>query len=170
MCCVCNFRNMIKVISFLFLIFVFNFVLAQDFPKSIDEVIHWDFKVLRGDSSNQINIVMEVTQEKGWMIFSQHQPEGAVMFPTTFNFIQSENFNCVGPVKESKSKITEGNFPDRHFEGRKVYFVQVVEVKTEVPFQIQMDYNYMAFKEACFPPNFASKVFLIDAKNYFSTK
>ena len=68
----------------------------------IQDPVDWSFSV-EHLSDQTMNLIIEADIEEGWNVYSQYvDPDGPV--PTTFSFLQSEEFELVGSVEESNSK------------------------------------------------------------------
>lgn len=131
-----------------------SLLLDDDMPKSVDEVIKWNFKfVPTGDCEGKI--VMTVKQLDHWHIYSQTLPEGAVAFPTTFGFKKSDNYELIGAVSEfgASNKDNQG-IPERAFYGDQAKFEQKIRIKSKNQFNIDFTYDFMACKTSCFMPEY----------------
>jgi thiol:disulfide interchange protein DsbD len=150
-----TYTNMLIRLSFL-LTFALTtlFSSAQDeMPSSIDEVINWKFSVTYEGCEAVIN--MTVLQKNGWHVYAQKQPEGAVSYPTSFTFEPSDAYDLIGNTKEYGTEThTNGGIPEKMFPGDKAKFKQRIKINSKQDFKIKISYEFMACKEACFPPDF----------------
>ena len=124
---------------------------GQDMPNSVDEVINWSFSI-EYTSCDEARIIATVDQKDGWHVYAQKQPEGAISFPTEFNFVKTSDYELVGRVKEYGVETHHGQFPEKLFPGKKAIFKQKIKIKSKKDFKIHLDYAFIACKEACFPP------------------
>ena len=123
---------------------------AQDgMPNSVSEITQWNFSSTYL-GHNTFEITMICKQFDGWGIFSQKQPDGAVSFPTEFNFTSNQTIKLIGKTREYGAETREGRFPVRAFFGSKAVFKQ--KIKITKPGNLTINYVYMPCKEACFPP------------------
>lgn len=146
---------MIKRIIFTLLCLATFTNFSQDeMPKSVDDVITWNFEVEYTDATTA-TIIMRVTQRNGWHIYGQVQPKDAIPLPTAFNYNVNSSFALIGETKEYGSKIYDINgFQEKSFHGDKAKFEQKIKIKSKKDFKIKIDYEYMACKTACLPPEF----------------
>ncbi|UKN01223.1 thioredoxin family protein [Paracrocinitomix mangrovi] len=146
---------------FLAIALIPQFVKAQDdMPDSIDEVITWHFSVTYEGDEAILN--MTVDQKDHWHIYSQVQPDGAVAFPTSFDFEKSDKFELVGSTKEYGAEEHESDgYPEKYFPGEKAKFKQRIKIKSKEDFTIKMEYSFMACKTACFAPQWRDHEFKI---------
>ncbi len=138
------------------------FSFAQDeMPNNIDDVISWNFEVAY--SGDEATITMRVAQRNGWHIYAQVQPDGAIPLPTTFNYNVNDNFKLVGKTREYGAELIDNEgFPEKSFHGEKAKFVQKIKILSQKDFKLTLDYEYMACKTACLPPE--GKTTVIDIK------
>lgn len=130
-----------------------NVAAIQDMPNSVDDVIIWNFRVEQNGC--EATLIFEVDQRNGWHVYSQNSPDGAVNHPTTFSFASSSAYELVGKVTESTTKVKDnGGFMERYFDGSKAVFKQKIKIKSAKDFKIKADYEFMACKLSCFPPEF----------------
>lgn len=134
-------------------------------PTNIDDVIKWNFEVKYNDNC-EAEIVMTIDQFDGWHIYSQTQPEGAVSLPTEFIFTPSEDYERIGKTKEFGAQFfNHGGIPEKSFHGAQAKFIQKIKLKTGQPFEIKLEYSYMACKESCFPPEYRIKTIQVEGCN-----
>lgn len=136
---------------------------AQEMPASVDEVITWNFSV-EYDGCEAF-LVFKIDQRDGWHIYAQQQPEGAIAYPTTFNFKESPHYKLIGKPKEfgTESHDNEGT-PEKIFPGNKAKFKQRIELISKKDFDITVEYEFMACKTACFPPDFREHTFKVKGR------
>ncbi len=148
----------IGLVLSLLIAFTFNIKAQGDdtMPASVDEVIDWNFKVEYGEC-DEARIIITVNQKDGWHIYAQKQPEGGISFPTEFIFTPSDDYKLIGKAKEYGTKLHEGQFPERIFDGKKAIFKQKIKIKSKKDFKIKLEYGFMACLEACFAPEFRNK-------------
>jgi len=144
------------VLSLLFA-FAFNTQAQHDeMPASVDEVINWNFKVEYGEC-DEARIIITVNQKDHWHIYAQKQPAGGISFPTELIFAPSDDYKLVGSTKEYGTTLHEGQFPEKVFDGTKAIFKQKIKIKSKKDFKINLEYGFMACKEACFAPEFRNE-------------
>ncbi len=138
---------MLKKIALLFTGLITLTALGQD----IDQLIVWNFSTsYEGDEAT---ITVTVNQKDGWHIYSQIQPDAAIPIPTSFTFVESEDYSLIGETKEYGSEFHDNEgFPERGFYGKEAKFTQKIKVKSKTDFQLKIQYEFMACKEACLPP------------------
>lgn len=142
-----------------------TFILAQDepMPASVDEVITWNFSIEYDGC--EAYLVFKVDQKDGWHVYSQTQPDGAIAYPTTFIFPESSDFKLIGKTKEYGSEEhTDTEFPEKYFPGSSAKFKQKIEIISKKDFEIKVEYEFMACKKACFPPDFRDHTFKIKGR------
>lgn len=144
---------MLKKISLFLLALTAFFNFAQDeMPRNIDDVITWSFEVTYPTNDEAV-ITMNVTQKNGWHIYSQVQPDGAIPLPTTFVYESSDKYSLLGKTKEAGAELVDNDgFPERSFHGNKAKFWQRIKINSKEDFTLKLDYEYMACKTACLPP------------------
>lgn len=143
-----------KIILGLTLLLSFTIsAVAQDEMPSLDDVINWNFKVEYGEC-DEARIIITVDQKDHWHIYAQKQPAGGISFPTELKFAPSNSYKLIGKAKEYGTKLNEGQFPEKVFDGKKAIFKQKIKILTKKDFKIDLEYGFMACKEACFPPTF----------------
>ncbi|WP_245593067.1 protein-disulfide reductase DsbD family protein [Crocinitomix catalasitica] len=122
-------------------------------PNNIDDVITWSFDVTY--EKDVVIITMNVAQKNGWHIYSQVQPDGAIPLPTLFNYNTNGGAKLLGKTKEYGAELVDNEgFPERSFHGDHAKFEQKFKITSEKDFKIKIDYEYMACKTACLPPEF----------------
>ena len=130
----------------------------EEMPGSVDEVIQWKFSITYEGDEAVLN--MTAHQKDHWHVYAQEQPEGAVAFPTEFNFKPNDSYELIGKVKEyGAEEHTNDGFPEKYFPGDKAKFKQRIKIKSEKDFKIELEYGFMACKTACFPPEFRNFTF-----------
>src|SRR5215204_3345447 len=98
---------------------------------SAQNPVTWTFTSKKLTSGNY-EIHMTATIEKGWHLYSQTQPEDAVINPTLFTITGNPLIELVGKVKE-EGKIQK--FHDKELDlsanqySEKVKFVQIIKLK-----------------------------------------
>lgn len=146
---------MLKRIALLFLGVLTAYTFAQDeMPSNIDDVISWNFDVkYDNDDCGVATITMNIDQRDGWHIYSQIQPDGAIPLPTTFDYNVNGNFELVGSTKEYGAELVDNDgFPEKSFHGNHAKFTQKIKIKSAKDFKLKINYEYMACKTACLPP------------------
>lgn len=133
--------------------------IQDDMPASVDEVITWNFRVEYGTGC-EATLVFEVEQRDGWHIYSQELPEGAVNFPTTFNFAPSDSYELVGDTWESETELRDNQgIMERFFKTHTAKFRQKIKIKNKNAFTVKANYDFMACKTSCFAPEFREYAF-----------
>lgn len=136
---------------------VFMPIPQDDMPGNIDDMIDWNFEVVY-ESIDMARIEIRVEQKRGWHIYSQVQPNGAIPMPTQFNFEPNYYYDLVGKTEEFGAKLIDNDgFPERSFSGTEARFSQRIRIKTREAFKIKLDYSFMACKTACLPPEFRTE-------------
>lgn len=139
---------------FLFFAIAFPALLSaqDDMPASVDEVIKWNFDV--SYECDIATVTITVDQKDGWHVYAQKQPDGAISFPTTFEFVPSAHYQLVGKTTEvgAEEHVTDG-IPEKYFPGKKAVFKQKIKIISQKDFKLELKYSFMACKTACFPPD-----------------
>ncbi len=125
----------------------------DEMPASVDEVITWSFKVEYGKDC-EATLIFEVEQHDGWHIYSQDLPDGAINIPTSFKFSPSSSYELVGKTWESATELRDNQgFQEKYFKTHKATFKQKIKIKNKKDFKIKTEYEFMACKTSCFPPD-----------------
>lgn len=135
---------------------------SDEMPSSVDAVIKWNTRVEQNGCD--ATLIVEVTQLDHWHIYSQDLPDGAMNIPTTFDWGKTAGIKYVGKTQEPASQVIDNDgFPERPLNGDKVIFKQKIKVEDGKAHDIKMNVEFMACKEACFPPTFKDFVFKVKA-------
>lgn len=122
---------------------------------SAQNPISWAF-TSKKLADNSYEIKMVATIEKGWHLYSQKQPDDAVINPTTFTLAANPLLQVVGSVKETgkleKFHDKELNISANQYS-EKVEFVQIVKVKGKVKTSLNGSVEYQTCDDKkCLPP------------------
>lgn len=135
-------------------------VFAQD---SWAEKVKWSFKIVKVDE-NHADIVATAKLVEHWHVYSvNHDPAKADFtgMPTSFKFKSNDNYRAIGKVKEPSAPIKHEDILGLSliFEGTAV-FKQRIEILTDKPFDIEIDYDFQVCDEkgCLFPPTQKAKV------------
>lgn len=132
-----------------------NIFLLGAMVASAQNPISWSFTCKKMDN-NTYEIHMTATIEKGWHLYSQSQPEDAVVNPTAFTLAANPLLEVVGKVKETgkleKFHDKELNISANQYS-EKVDFVQIVKVKGKVKTSFSGSVEYQTCDDKkCLPP------------------
>ena len=147
-------------------IFALLSLITFNFFAQIQDPVDWSFSV-EHLSDQSINLIIEADIEEGWNVYSQYvDPDGPV--PTTFSFIQSEEFELVGSVEESNSKtkydpvfqMNLSSFQDKAVFKQKIKILNsnISVVKGELEFMV-------CNATMCLPPDYVDMLFELKKKN-----
>jgi Thiol:disulfide interchange protein DsbD, N-terminal len=138
-------------------IFVFAFILlfVTAAKAQLLHPIAWAFSAKKmSDKTYELHLT--ATIQTGWHLYSQGQPEDAVVNPTAFSFNNNPLLSLDGPVKEvgklekfhdAKLKISANQY------SKVVDFVQVVKLKADIKTNISGSVEFQTCNdERCLPP------------------
>lgn len=135
---------------------------SDEMPSSVDAVIKWKTRVEQNGC--EATLIVEVTQLDHWHIYSQNLPDGAMNIPTTFDWGKTAGIKYVGKTQEPASQVIDNDgFPERPLNGDKVVFKQKIKIEDGKAHDIKMSVEFMACKEACFPPTYKDFTFSVKA-------
>ena len=146
-------------------IFALLSLITFNFFAQIQDPVDWSFSV-EHLSDQTINLIIEADIEEGWNVYSQYvDPNGPV--PTTFSFVQSEEFELVGSVEESNSKtkydpvfqMNLSSFQDKAVFKQKIKILNsnISVVKGELEFMV-------CNATMCLPPDYVDMLFELKKK------
>lgn len=123
------------------------------------EPVRWQYTV-KHLSDRQAELHLTASLEKGWHLYSQHQPEGAIATPTRVEFSKNPILVLGGPVKEigqlEKYTVRELGVVNHQYEGT-VDFVQAITFKTKAKTVIKGTVRYqVCTDEMCMPEELAT--------------
>lgn len=117
--------------------------------------ITWDFAAKKV-SDKTYEVRMTATIQSGWHLYSQEQPEDAIIIPTTFMIQKNPLLTLDGKIKE-EGKLEK--FRDAKLDisanqySKKVEFVQVVKLKTNARTNITGNVEFQTCDDKqCLPP------------------
>lgn len=125
------------------------------FAQIANKKVNWSFTSKKvGDHTYELRMTAII--EEGWHIYSQKQPQKAIITPTEFSFIYNPLITVGGAVKE------EGDMRIKSYKNLDFYtniyeetvtFVQRVSVKADVKTNIECKVTYQTCTdEKCLPP------------------
>jgi len=122
---------------------------------SAQNPITWTFTSKKLTNGNY-EIHMIATIEKGWHLYSQDQPEDAVINPTLFTITSNPLIELVGKIKEDgkmqKFHDKELNLSANQYS-EKVEFVQTIKLKGKVKTSFSGSVEYQTCDDKkCLPP------------------
>jgi len=117
--------------------------------------ITWTFTSKKLTNGNY-EIHMTATIEKGWHLYSQDQPEDAVINPTLFTITSNPLIELVGKIKEDgkmqKFHDKELNLSANQYS-EKVEFVQTIKLKGKAKTSFSGNVEYQTCDDKkCLPP------------------
>lgn len=117
-----------------------------------EDPVNWTQEV---DSlgAGEYELVLRATIESGWHVYSQHTPEGGAL-PTEFTYVGSgEEFELVGPTKESQTYTAFSDIfeVDETFFKEKAEFRQRIRLMDPDVRQVRLELFYQVCKEVCLP-------------------
>ena len=117
--------------------------------------VTWAFTSKKLTNGNY-EIHMTATIEKGWHLYSQTQPEDAVINPTLFTITSNPLIELVGKIKE-EGKMQK--FHDKELDlsanqySEKVEFVQIIKLKGKAKTSFSGNVEYQTCDDKkCLPP------------------
>lgn len=147
-------KNKISLLLFVVMLASFS-VHAQ--TGSWADKISWSFKVVKLDESHA-EIVATATLAEHWHVYSMdHDPMKADFtgVPTTMELKSNSNFRAIGKARDgvSPDEYTDELGTSLIFEGKAV-FKQKMEVLSDKPFDIEVEYRFQVCDEqgCLFPP------------------
>jgi thiol:disulfide interchange protein len=152
-------KSIFRLLTFIIAVIFFKTSTAQ-----IVDPVKWTF------STNKINdceveLVLKAKLDGNWHLYGQksYGDEGPV--PTSFNFNKNSNYETIGkPSEKNLIKKFEPvwGFEINFFEHEAV-FKQKIKVKSDKPFEIKGNLEYMVCNEVtCLPPTPVDFVFKIE--------
>jgi len=122
---------------------------------SAQNPVTWTFTSKKLTNGNY-EIHMTATIEKGWHLYSQTQPEDAVINPTLFTITSNPLIELVGKIKE-EGKMQK--FHDKELDlsanqyAEKVKFVQIIKLKGKAKTSFSGNVEYQTCDDKkCLPP------------------
>jgi thiol:disulfide interchange protein DsbD len=117
--------------------------------------VSWSFTAKKtGDKTYEIH--MKATIQDRWHLFSQSQPEDAVVMPTSFTFTPNPLYSTEGKTKEVGSMQVAKDATlgiSAHQYANTVVFVQKVKVKGKVKTSFSGTVEYQTCDDKkCLPP------------------
>lgn len=117
--------------------------------------ISWTFSAVKtGDKQYEIRMVATI-QDK-WHLYSQSQPEDAVIMPTTFKLTPNPLFTLEGKIQEQgkMEKFTDKTLGiSAHQYAHTVSFVQKIKLKANVKTNLKGSVEYQTCDDKkCLPP------------------
>lgn len=139
---------MFKIFMFLVIPFVCSTAMAQ-------EPVTWSFSAKKLNGS-LYEVRMTAIIQSGWHLYSQKQPENAIVTPTNIRFGKHPLVMLKGEVEEKgdlvKVKEETIGFESWLYES-KVQFIQIIELRNKVKTSINGSVDYQACtNEKCLPP------------------
>lgn len=138
-------------------------VFAQPQADSWTDKISWSFKVVKIDESHA-EIVATAKLKEHWHVYSvNHDPAKAEFtgYPTSFKLSTSDKYRAIGKFKDGRApkEHTDELGLSLFFEGAAV-FKQKIEVLSDQPFDIKVDYDFQVCDEngCLFPPTQSATV------------
>ncbi len=131
------------------------FVLATAMGKAQLSPVTWSFSASKtGDKMYEVKMV--ATLENKWHLYSQNQPDDAVIMPTSFKFNPNPLFSLQGKVKET-GKLEK--FIDKELGlsanqySNIVIFTQKIKLKANVKTNLTGSVEYQTCDDKkCLPP------------------
>ncbi len=143
-------KTFIKRSFLLIILLVFTFLQVK---SQILEPVKWKFnsKII---SDTEAELILTATIDKTWHLYSQNLPEDGPV-PTSFKFNKSKDYKLIGKVNEPKGKkVFDKNFDmEVTFFATKAVFTQKIEMRTNKPFEIKGELEFMCCDDSrCLPP------------------
>lgn len=129
-----------KVLSLLLLMITFGSGFAQiEYPE---DKVDWKFSVQQDGCD--ATIVGKFTVEEHWHINATKLPEDNFGIPTTWSFIESDNYKLVGGIKEPSptKKFDEASGEHLSYHEGTFTLKQKIKILVEDPFQIEFDFGF----------------------------
>jgi thiol:disulfide interchange protein DsbD len=119
-------------------------------------------------SETEYDLVIKATIEPKWHLYSQVLDEGGPI-PTTFTFVESENYELVGtPTEDEGHSAPEPAFDNmmvKYFEGVAT-FKQRIKLTSTTNFNIEGEVEYMVCDDSqCLPPTYVDLSFNVKANS-----
>lgn len=117
--------------------------------------INWTFSAKK-ISDKTYELQMTATIQSGWHLFSQSQPEDAIVIPTAFTINSNPLLTIDGKIKEvgKMEKFKDEKLDiSAHQYSNKVSFVQMVKLKAKAKTNISGSVEFQTCNdERCLPP------------------
>lgn len=86
-----------KGLLLVFLMSIAYFSHAQN--NDDKDPVHWEYNIKKiGKSTFEVHVIANL--EKGWHIYSQHQPKNAICQPTIIKYLENSGIEFTGSTKE----------------------------------------------------------------------
>lgn len=134
-------------IFFLFLAFLFTA------NSQILQPVKWSFDTKK-ISNEEFELILKASIDKGWHMYGTDIPEKGPI-PTSFKFNSSEDYELVGKLETPKPIEEYDNVIEMHLQyfEHNAKFRQRVKMKTDKPFQVTGELEFMACNDrTCTPP------------------
>jgi thiol:disulfide interchange protein len=139
------------------------FISAASFSQ-IHKPVKWATSVV-AVSDTKYDLVVQVTIENGWHLYSQNVPENGPA-PTAFTFTKNAGYELVGKVLEETGLTINDpifNMKIKFFESKAV-FKQRINVLSAKAFKVNGEVEFMVCDDAnCLPPSYVDLNFQIPA-------
>lgn len=121
----------------------------------VQSPVHWKCHAQK-ISDNRYDLIIQAFIQRGWHLYSQHQPKEAIAIPTAIKFKQTPSVSYLGKIKEigtlEKDTIASLGISSFQYEGR-VDFVQRIKLTEPHPDNIVGSITYQVCKDnECLPP------------------
>jgi thiol:disulfide interchange protein DsbD len=144
----------------------FLFILAMLFAGyftvtgQVLQPVKWAFDT-KQINSGEYEVIFKASIDPGWHVYGIDIPEGGPI-PTSFKFKESPDYELVGQIKTPKPIEKYDNAFEmdlRYFEDGAI-FRQTVKMKSNKPFQVTGELEYMACDDhRCLPPEYVEFAF-----------
>ena len=117
--------------------------------------VTWEFSVIKtGDKMYEV--MMKATIQDNWHLYSQNQPEDAIVIPTAFTFNPNPLFSREGKVSETgkMEKYSDKTLGiSAHQYSNSVTFVQKIKMKAKAKTNLTGSVEYQTCDDKkCLPP------------------
>jgi hypothetical protein len=115
-------------------IFILKLILFPLLLRAQETPVKWNYSVKKFDDTAYV-VIIKSTIQKGWHLYSQHQPDGAIALPISIKFSANPLVKIVGSVKEAgklkKFEDTSTGIVAFEYE-QEVSFIQQIVLKVAV--------------------------------------
>lgn len=151
-------KNFFRVFTILIAVLFFKTTTAQ-----IVDPVKWNFiKNKAGDC--ELQLIFKAKIDGNWHMYGQKSYGDDGPVPTSFHFTKNANYELVGKLSEKtliKKFEPVWGFDVYYFE-HEATFTQKILIKSDKPFDITGDLEFMVCAESCLPPTTVNFKFHID--------
>lgn len=136
------------------LLLLLSTIISNSVNAQIFDPVKWDFNTKKV-SDCEYELIIKANIEGKWHLYGQKAYGDDGPIPTSFHFTKSPKYELIG--KTSESKLVKKFEPvwnlELQFFEHEAVFTQKVKIKTDKPFEIKGNLEFMVCNESqCLPP------------------